>query len=330
MKIAYLILAHDNPQALARLVDALTHARAYFFIHVSGRSLIDPFRLTLSSHSHVRFVRRIPIEWMGFSLLQAILELTAAAHAEGFDYYTLLSGTDYPLRSSADLVRFFDDNRTEYITAWRIADRPTHAYKVQYHFPIDSIPIHPYYRRSGPTLSTLQSMAFWVPHHRFMRLFPKRQFPNDLEAWGGSAWWSLTRECVSYVLSFIERRPDILRFMKTVHVPDEILFHSIIMSSEFGERVHRRAEYETWRARTQPWVPRSREEEKARMLPDHYFNLRYIDWSGEFDRSREIPAVLDERDIPALEHTECLFARKLDPVRSARLIDWIDLNLRRP
>ena len=63
------------------------------------------------------------------------------------------------------------------------------------------------------------------------------------------------------------------------------------------------------------------------MLPEDSFNFRYIDWSGESTGARETPALLDERDWGALVTTPCHFARKFDPVRSARLLDRIDAEL---
>jgi hypothetical protein len=59
------------------------------------------------------------------------------------------------------------------------------------------------------------------------------------------------------------------------------------------------------------------------MLPESDFNLRHIDWTAV----REAPAILDDRDWEALRASPCLFARKFEPRRSARLLDRIDREL---
>ena len=43
MRIAYLILAHDDPAHLARLVRALSHGEDRCFIHLDAKASVDRF-----------------------------------------------------------------------------------------------------------------------------------------------------------------------------------------------------------------------------------------------------------------------------------------------
>ena len=53
-----------------------------------------------------------------------------------------------------------------------------------------------------------------------------------------------------------------------------------------------------------------------RLFHEEPFHLTYLDWSPH----RELPAILDERDLDCLRDTACLFARKFDENRSADLL----------
>ncbi|WP_188312084.1 beta-1,6-N-acetylglucosaminyltransferase [Salinarimonas soli] len=323
MRHAYLIAAHDNPAALVRLVEALRCEGARFFIHIDAAVALKPFTDALGDKPDIHWViDRVRVTWMGWSQVEATLRMLGAAHPDAFDRYTLLSGADYPIKSNDEIARILSRDETEYLTAWRLSDRPSWQHKVQYYYPIEQIPIRNYGKAKA-------RRVFWASFVRLRRFFPKRSMPASLEPWGGSSWWTLTHSCVSHILGVVRERPEVVRFYRTTHAPDEGFFHTLVMNSPFAERVHRRAEYERWRAETRPWERVDLPTEKARMLPDEVFNLRYVDWSEEFTHRREAPAILDERDFEALRASECFLARKFDPVRSAGLLDRIDSELRR-
>ena len=153
---------------------------------------------------------------------------------------------------------------------------------------------------------------------------PKRRFPSGMTPYGGSQWWTLTHDCIGYVLEYVHAHKAFVRFYRTTHAPDEGFFQTIVMNSEFATRAANYDTYQAWRKEAEPWRPVSLEAESARKLPDSLFNLRYVDWSEEFSGKREAPAILDEQDFDALRASDCLFARKFDPRRSAVLLDRID------
>ncbi|MEO8170797.1 MAG: beta-1,6-N-acetylglucosaminyltransferase, partial [Oxalobacteraceae bacterium] len=112
MKIAYLILAHDNPEHLQRLITALSSSSSSFYIHIDKKSNIAPFLSIKGNHIHLTY-ERASVYWGDFSQVDAILILLRAAVADGchFDRFVLLSGADYPLRSAASIGQFFESNR---------------------------------------------------------------------------------------------------------------------------------------------------------------------------------------------------------------------------
>jgi hypothetical protein len=322
MRLAYLITAYDQPAQLRRLVDALDEGDVTFYIHIDAHIDIAPFVQAVGTRQNVQFVsKRIPVQWMGFTQVESILQLMTEAATAGFDYCALLSGSDYPIKSNTQIRSFYESAAEEFITFWRLADRPSWRHKIEYFYPIDLVPIHGY---SKNIESVYWRRLFWGRFHKYRRLMPKRAFPFPMTPYGGSDWWSLSGPCVEYVLRFVRDNPAFSRFYRYTHCPSEMFFHTIVMNSPFARRARMFAEYQEWSARASA----SDKALETVMLREDAFNLRYIDWSGQKSGAREAPAVLDERDWERLEKSPALFARKFDARRSASLLDRIDRGLR--
>ena len=65
----------------------------------------------------------------------------------------------------------------------------------------------------------------------------RRQFPDGLQPYGGGAWCALSHAAVRYISSFVEQRPDVVRFFKHVKIPDEIFVQTILMNSPLRDTV---------------------------------------------------------------------------------------------
>lgn len=107
MKIAYLVLAHNNPKHLLRLIKSLSSNSSSFFIHIDSKSNLSEFAGI--DGGSINFLQdRIPVYWGDFSQVEAILCLirTALSRPEIYDYFVLLSGVDYPLKSVAYIENF--------------------------------------------------------------------------------------------------------------------------------------------------------------------------------------------------------------------------------
>src|SRR5882762_2525786 len=112
MKIAYLILGHNTPNHLGRLVRALDSPNAKIFIHIDRKSDISPFREKLTQNSVAFLEDRVNVHWGDFSDVEATIRLMKEALncSPESDYLALLSGSDYPLRSQQYIEDFFTRN----------------------------------------------------------------------------------------------------------------------------------------------------------------------------------------------------------------------------
>jgi hypothetical protein len=333
MSIAYLVLAHTQPALLARLVDRLLDEDVHVFVHIDRRSDIKPFHAALAGtesrwRGHLHWARdRRKVAYFGFSTVEATLSLMKQATAfQRFATYSLLSGADYPIKSRSHIRAVLANTDTEHIVYWKLEDRPSWQHKIEHYFLTDYIPVRNLKRpslrqfwRVGDAFRYYYWRAFY--YHRYS--LPKRKFPfYNLVPYGGSQWWSLTHDCVAYILEHVATHPELVRFYRYTECPDEMFFQTIVMNSRFAAKAANYEAYRKWSSET----PASEKTDASR-IPESSFNLRYIDWSGHYRDERGYPFILDDRDFPALSASHCLFARKFDLQRSASLLDRIDEEL---
>lgn len=324
MKIAYLFIAHNHPALLAGTIAKLNSENALFYIHIDLKSDQVLFaKALLGIDAKIEFVQaRQSIYWMGYSMVAASLELMRLARASTLeaaihvDYFVLLSGMDYPIKTNKEIERTLSESRgTNYLMFWRLEDLPDWLHKVQQYHYLNS-------KWHNQRVAHVFFGKVQLPFHRVERIrrflhrfLPKRQVPRDLVPYGGSQWWMLTSEAVEYTLDFLENAPEVETFFRFTHSPDELVMQTILMNSPFRDSIHGREHYDRF-------IDAWKNDGDADFVTDRArnFNLRFIDW----EPNREFPSVLDERDYQAIKTSACLFARKFDPVRSQKLIELIN------
>jgi hypothetical protein len=238
--IAYLILAHANPEHLQRLIARLRSDNAMFFLHVDKKAKPHQF-----AHLQAADVRLVPdavsVHWGDFSQVEAILKLMTTALAAGrFDRFVLLSGADYPLWPTANIDAFFAAHpQDEFIN---LVPMPCEAAGK----PLARLTTY----TLRPTLSTLHRLALRVllkagvlPRERNLQ-----RALGSLQPYGGSTWWALTRAACEYIVQFVRRNPSLVRFFKGTQYADETFLHTILGNSPLHANVRRNLTYTDWSA----------------------------------------------------------------------------------
>jgi hypothetical protein len=233
MKVAFLITAYNHYDHLRRLVDALQDEHSTFFIHIDGKS---PMPANLRPGHKIRFIKRIKVWWGGWSHQQAILNLMKEAVRERFDYYCLISGTDYPIRPKSF---FYDKLREggEYFSFIKGFSEDKPESRVQYY----------YFDGFDRRRRTLKTKVFLKFESLVRKLRVKRNYPFK-EVYHGSTWWALSHDCIQYVLSFLKSNPAYTRFFKTSFCPEETFIHTILGNSPFKNKSKGYLTYTDWSA----------------------------------------------------------------------------------
>lgn len=244
MRIAYLILAHDNPAQLGRLVAALSSRAASFFIHIDRKSNLDDF--VAITDERVHFVpQRVAVHWADFSQVEAALVLLQAALAapQPADYLVLLSGTDHPLQSALYIERFFAARAgTEFMN---IVAMPCEALGK----PLSRLTT--YQPRPGEPRSRLVKRVRRLLVRSGLKAVERDYRPHldGLAPYAGSQWWALSRPACEHVLHFVARQPGVVDFFRNTVCPDEVFFQTVLGNSPYRLRMQRNLTYTDWSAR---------------------------------------------------------------------------------
>ena len=230
MKYAFLILAHEDPENLRRLIHALDDPHFDIYVHVSANAALEDFRFETYQlhHSPLRVLdERIRTYWGDISLVDAMLALYRRAFEAGeYDRYITLSGLDYPLKSNEGILKALSDPGREFISA-----RPLGK---DLAFKIQGIYIWKYHLLAR--IARHLVCNYHIPMHA-SKLKIRKGDTKRSRVYFSSQWHALSGECVGYMLKTLEENPHIRRFFRFAYAPDELLIPTIVCNSPFAHRV---------------------------------------------------------------------------------------------
>ncbi|MBB4037856.1 hypothetical protein GGR21_003777 [Dysgonomonas hofstadii] len=275
MKICYLILAHNNFLHLDRLIDALDDADSTFYIHVDKKSG-DAYN---PSKDNVRIIpEHIDINWGGFTMVEATLALmrNAVSGSPLADYFILISGVDYPVRSKTFLLDQLNQ-RKEYID---IAPVPV---------PYKPLERYLYYFFDFKRRDARLYNPLLLAEVLLKKLNIKRNPPFKIYA--GTQWFALTNNCVKYILKTVEEDRRYVSFFKYTLIPDEAFFQTIIGNSPFSDNTAASLTYTDWEVPVPPATMTDNHIEflKTHIEFDDEYGQRFPYFARKFDgNSREL------------------------------------------
>ena len=208
------------------MMEALRSPQGTFAVHVDARadaSVHAAIAAYATAHEDVLLAAPQRCYWGTYALVQATLGcLGVLVESEReFDYAVLLSGQDYPIKSPATIVAFFEERRgTEFVES----------------FPLDAP------NRWTPQGGRFQAMARMTRYtvnlrSRVLQLPLPRRFPLGWRPYGGSQWWALSREALLWVSGMLRKEPRIARYFRHTFIPDEAMFQTMLANSPFAGRV---------------------------------------------------------------------------------------------
>ncbi|PRY92740.1 core-2/I-Branching enzyme [Hasllibacter halocynthiae] len=222
-RIAFLLLAHKDPDAVVAQAERLTATGDHVAIHFDASAPKGTFRrihAALRDNPGVAFARRVRCGWGEWSLVQATLNACEAALEAfpGATHFYMLSGDCMPIKSAryarafldredADLIESFDYFESDWIKTGFKEERLVYR--------------HWFNERT-------QKRRFYAAFALQRRLGITRAVPADLRMMIGSQWWCLRRATLERVMAFRARRPDVMRFFRTTWIPDETFFQTLV------------------------------------------------------------------------------------------------------
>lgn len=274
MKQAILITAYKDVEQLMLLIDQFDND-FNFYIHIDKKSSIQKEQLArLQQIENVQYISQdFKINWGGLNHLKAYLHLSEIALKEvENEVFHLITGQDYPLKSKVEFKKFFHDNK--HLNFMEFDKMPTSNWKDGGMYRLEHYNFHDYINAKTYLGNRLHPRTYKI--QKWLNI--KRPIRFNLQCYGGSTYWTLSKMVLQYVIDFTNKNPSFLNRFRFSFCAEEIYFQTIIMNSEHAKNV-----------------------------VDN--NLRLIDWeSGKGG----YPAFFDENDFEKLIESNKFFARKID------------------
>ncbi|MEO8242402.1 MAG: DUF5928 domain-containing protein, partial [bacterium] len=223
-KIAYILLCHKDPEGIIAQAQRLTAAGDCMAIHFDARAKredYDMIRTSLGANPSVAFAaKRIKCGWGAWSLVQATIHAVEAA-VEAFPratHFYMLSGDCMPTKTAEYAHAFLEAEEVDYVESFDFfaSDWIKTGIKEE-----RLIYRHWFNERSHKSW-------FYTSMNLQRRFGLTRKVPADIQMQIGSQWWCLRRRTMEWVLDFIKKRPDVMRFFRTTWIPDETFFQTIV------------------------------------------------------------------------------------------------------
>lgn len=309
-KICYLILAYNDPKHLYRLVSRLND-RADFYIHIDKKSNIEPFKKIVKDFPNVILIEnRVKVYWGGFSIVQAELNLIEAAlnKKEPYFRYVLLSGADYPIKTTKEIYHFFEKNQdVEFIRAINL-DKLENKELFGLHIDLWQKHDYPWINRS----TTKTFKLFRAAVNRILRNFklPKSIRHHKFDLYHGSQWWALTDNCLRELMAtYHTNEKDYLNF-KIGFASDEKFFHTLFFNSSYASK-------NQVNGPDKPMGAKDRTE--TSLQTSLLANVHIID--------KSMTKWFTYEDLNEIKTSDKLFLRKVSTEKSEKLLDAIDQQI---
>jgi len=216
--ISYLILCHDSPDRIVRLVtrilsDDETGQVVIHFDKNSSRAKFNELKARLHGTSRCHILEhRVRCGWGQWSLVNATLKMLYISLEFKSSYYYLLSEFCYPINNLGELKRFlYNNNGAGYIESkasdWVKGGIKEDRYLYRHFFnKLKSPLLHKYSYRLQKFIGV------------------KKKLPHDVVVKFGSQWWCLPHDIV---VDIMECKEKYNKIFKNSWIPDESYFQTV-------------------------------------------------------------------------------------------------------
>lgn len=281
---AYLIMAHNQPEVLIRLLQLIDDSRNDIYLHLDTKFTIDEnvFRDKVT-YSNIYLAPRMDVHWGGFSQVRCSFSLFKMAdETENYDFYHLLSGVDLPLKSQNELHDFFDLHLGEQFVSFDDECLEINWHRVKYRWLLQE--------KKGYKNKNVYNFIdkLLIAGQKIFKMdFRNKKVNYKL----GSNWVSLSADFVKYLVS---HENEIVGLFKNTVATDEMYIQTLLYNSPYASSCYNDMEN----------------------ISD---NLRYTD----FEKGSASPRIINEKDIHMLMNSKYLFARKFDYDKEPKAVELL-------
>jgi hypothetical protein len=299
MKVAIIILAHNKPEQLNRLIRHLKHDDIDIFIHIDKKNNSMKKHIDINSPNIKVINNSVSVYWGTFSQIQATLNSLEEARIKNrYDYYFLLSGQDYPIKTTEYILNFLKNSKgMNFIEFKEIYEKGWGSERLSKYYYILLRELNSKYLLNTSWFGKrvlyriIQEFIVFLENSTtgVAKLLKKK--PTDflkIPLYGGSQWWILSSEAIDCIMKYIGTQESFVKGMKRSLIPDEVFFQTILSNSDLVTKMENK-------------------------------NYRYI----VMEEGRFHPKILTMEDYDKLIKSDCIFARKFDDIYDSKVLDLI-------
>lgn len=311
-EFAYLILSHNKPDQLLRLIRTLRvgSPESAILLHHDAKSAL-PDMAVLNEIGGVYLVEpRVSVQWGDASQVDALLVcITYAIQNIDFSWLSVISGQDYPVRPLTDIeadlrhtpydafVKATPVATGPYRTRYYLQFRPLPRFRYAYRLPRKVLAAMAWLRRQfnqRQTLLKIEGGYRGLPTVLGIRSL-KHPFSENFACYKGSDWFTLSHPVALSLIEFGNQHPETLKYYRQTFMPSESYFQTVLWNSK-----------------------------NLNICDD---NRRYILW----EESRLAhPKTLTVEDLDAMTRSGKDFGRKFDAAVDSTVLDELDRRLHCP
>lgn len=203
----------------------------FCFVHIDSNTFnetnLAEFKKLIKTRN-CRLIRNPKsISWGGFSIIEATMALINEALTftkVQFDYLSLHSGEDLPLKTNHYIANYLASNYgRQFVEHFEISNK-THwkgnggLDRLEYYWFLEQVGWD-----KSKELVKVQKLTS-----------TKKSLPNKIgKLYGGSQWWTITANCAKYVMETLAGDLTTFNYFKFSFIPDETLFQTIILNSPY-------------------------------------------------------------------------------------------------
>lgn len=247
-RVAIGVLAHERPDQVRKLIEALADGDVVIVLHVDARCPLPVAEFVPEGSNVVLVENRVKVWWGHLSVVDAAIEIMRAAAALEPEAFSLISGACWPTRAPHAIVE-------------RLCAEGPRAPAGH----LGAAPMRPgwwtrldRFHLSRPAPKLVKMGTVWIG----IRL-PRRRRSRIPPPYGMNFWLDLRGDVLAWVVAELDRDPGYRRAFRFTHLADEVFFNTLLMNSRFAPEL------------------------SVVVDPDqHLYGLRYIRWGAEYHPER--------------------------------------------
>lgn len=231
MKHAFIILAYNEMELLKKLISHLVEIPCAIYLNIDGKLNVSDNTLRwLQACPSIKSIHRRKVNWGGFSILKAEMDLLSLALKDSSaGYFHFLSGQDYPIRPMGMFLKYFEEKAPQSYLDFKQAPYWAICERLLYYMPHDIISAR------VPKGKTMVKQVKKI-QRRFHMERSLLHIPQMVYL--GSQWCSLTKEAGKFIVEYTRQHPEFYNRLRHTFAPEEMYFPTILANYFKKEKVN--------------------------------------------------------------------------------------------